>query len=397
MMIDLPVQQPYRGPVYAPIRSLMLFVTEDCNLRCTYCFVKKAPRKMTSETARKAVDFFTSQAISGSEREIHINFFGGEPFTELERIEEVVEYCRRPRGGLANKRITYSATTNATIATPRVERLLKDTKMHLLVSLDGTSEANRLRPFVSGRSSYEVVARNLPKLVRWAGLVVVRMTFTPDTLNLVENVRHALELGAPGVGLCPVQECDWASCQPELETAYDELADWFLSELRRGEIPPLDVTWGLIWQLDRVRRFGAGRPARPCPVAHSLIGVDPDGNVMPCHRFLYRPQDWLGTVDSAELSEERWKYVHLKSSDLVDCESCPAKMVCGGGCRVVALNARRGLEGVHEDYCITMRAHARVVERIYDTMMAEQNPLFLKVLSTRKILKGALAELVGVG
>lgn len=395
-MIELPVVQPNQGPVYAPVRTLMLYLSEDCNLRCTYCFVNKKPRAMTSETARKAVDFFANMGVSGSQQDIHINFFGGEPFLELDRMEEVIDYSRRPRAGLP-KRIGFSATTNGTIATPQVERILRGSDMSLLVSLDGDADNNRLRPFVSGRSSYAAVARNLPKLVSWASMVVVRMTFTPDTLDLVGSVEHALSLGAPGICLAPVQECDWRSHGDRLEEEYGRLGDWFLAELRAGRVPPLDVTWGLLWHLDRVRRFGAGRPERPCNIAHSLLGIDPEGNVMPCHRFLYRRQDWLGTVDSPELSSERWKYVHLKSSDFVACSTCEARLLCGGGCRVVVLNERLPLDAVHEDYCVTMRAHARMVTRIYDAMRTESNPTFAQTLATRRILKGALAELASAG
>lgn len=76
MQMSLPVlqQKPQN-----PVRTLMVYLTEDCNLRCTYCFVKKKKRSMSSEVARKTVDFFLSPAVSGSERDLQVNFFGGEP------------------------------------------------------------------------------------------------------------------------------------------------------------------------------------------------------------------------------------------------------------------------------------------------------------------------------
>jgi uncharacterized protein len=376
----------------------MLYLEEDCNLRCTYCFVDKKPRRMTSETARKAVEWFLSRHISGAEELVNINFFGGEPFLALDRMEEVVDLCRELAPG-AGKRLTFSATTNGTIAGPRVEQLLRRTRMSLLLSLDGTREANRQRPFRSGRESYSVVARNLPRLVEWAGDMVVRMTFTPETIDLVGNVRHALELGAPAVALCPVLECNWAAYQAELEEAYLKLGDWLLDELRENRVQPLTVTWEYFRQLDRVRRFGAGRPGKPCNVGTGLLAVDPDGNVMPCHRFLYRRQDWLGTVDSTDLSDQRWPYVHLVSRDLLGCDACPAEKLCGGGCRVVVLNSRRPLNGIHPDYCVTMRAHARMVESLYDALQQQLGPKFphFRPLHQYHLKNPALAELARVG
>ncbi len=393
-MKELPVVQP--GPVYAPVTNLMLYLTDDCPLRCTYCFVDKKPKKMTCETARKAVEFFLSRDISGSVRHLNINFFGGEPMLELDLMEEVIALARRV-GDEAYKRVTFSATTSGTIATSRVERILRDTRMSLLVSLDGTRQASRHRPFLSGRESFPVVARNLARLVEWAGEVAVRMTFTPDNLDFVANVRQAIELGAPWIALCPVLECDWQSHQAELEAAYDRLLEWFVAELRLGKVPPLDVTWGLLSQHDRAVRFGAGRPARPCNVGTSLLAIDTEGNVLPCHRFLYRPQDRLGTVDSTALSSERWKYVHIASRELLGCDDCPANKVCGGGCRLVVLNARKGLDEVHPAYCVTMLAHYRAACRAYEALMAEQNPLFLNALTRPRNLSGPLAELSRIG
>lgn len=395
-MIELPVVQP--GPVYAPVTNLMLYLEEDCNLRCTYCFVQKKPRRMQLETARKTVEWFLSRNVSGAEPTVCLNFFGGEPFLAVELMEQVAVLCKK-MAPAQHKRVELSATTNGTIAGPRVERLLRTYRMSLLVSLDGTREANRQRPFLSGRESYSVLAQNLPKLVEWAADVIVRMTFTPENLDLVGNVRHALDLGAPRIALCPVLESDWVSHQQALEQAYLELGDWLLSEVRQSRIPPVCLTWQYLRQLDQVRRFGAGRPGRPCNVGTGLLAVDPDGHVMPCHRFLYRPQDWLGTVDSTELSPARWQYVHLSSSDMPDCHSCYANSICGGGCRVVVLNSRRKLNDTYPDYCVTMRAHALMVERLYESLRAELGPRFAHFppLQQPNLKNGALAELAGVG
>lgn len=393
-MLELPVAQP--GPVYAPVTTLMMYLTEDCPLRCRYCFVAKNPRKMSSLTAQKAVEFFLSRAISGVEPRVNITFFGGEPFLELDRMEEVIVFATQ-LGKKMRKRVSFAATTSGVIAGLQAERLLRTTQMSLLVSLDGTREGNRQRPFLSGRDSYEVVARNLPKLVEWASDVTVRMTFTPENLDLLSNVRHVFALGAPWIALCPVLEHDWTLHQPALEAAYDELMSWFAAELRDGRTPALDGTWGLIWQIDQSIRFRTERPKRPCQIATGLLAVDTSGNIMPCHRFLNRREDWLGSVESTTLAAERWKYVHLASRDLLGCDGCIANQVCGGGCRVVVLSGGGGLNDVNPAHCITLRAHYKAALRVYQELISERNPTFLEVLSTHKIRTGALAELSQAG
>ncbi|HEY4002431.1 MAG TPA: radical SAM protein [Candidatus Xenobia bacterium] len=385
-------QAPAR--IYAPAKNLILYLTEDCNLRCTYCFVLKKPRRMSAETARKTVDFFFSRNVSGAENQLDITFFGGEPFMEMDRMEEVIEYARA-QGPNVYKNCHFSATTNGTVATPRTEAIISGSGMRLLVSMDGGHGATRYRPFVSGKPSYDKVAENLPKLVSWASDVVVRMTFHPDALDLVGNVRHVLSLGAPAIALCPVIEAAWDGHEAALESAYQALADWYIEEARQGRIVPLEVTHALL-QAHHQARHGAGRPIRPCGVGHSLIAVEPDGHVMPCHQFINRPKDWLGTVHEPALdATKRLPYLQLSSRTLLGCDTCLAEPVCGGGCRAVVVNAGLDLQkGTHPGYCLTTRAHAQAVYRIYDTLMAEQNAAFLSVMRGRRPLNAALTELV---
>lgn len=150
-----PREAPARRFPYAPVRTLMLYLTLECNLRCPYCFVVKEPRRMTSETARRAVDVFLSRPVSGREYTVGINLFGGEPFLEPERMAEVVEYARRSRPNNA-RRVLFSATTNGTLYSERIGALVRDAGMAILVSLDGSPEVTAAdRPFLSGRSSCE--------------------------------------------------------------------------------------------------------------------------------------------------------------------------------------------------------------------------------------------------
>lgn len=386
MIRELPMH-----PVYAPVQNLVLYLTEDCNLRCTYCFVPKKPRSMSPEMARQAVDFLLDRDVSGTLPSMEITFFGGEPFLRTDLMEEVIAHARRPRPG-KRRVVTFAATTNATLAGPRVEELIRRSGMRLLISFDGDEEASAARPFWGGRPSYDLVARNLPRLVAAAPWSAVRMTFHPGALNLVANVRRALELGARSVVLSPVVEADWTGCQERLEQAHLELEEWFVAECRAGRVPPLELTWQKLRQWHFVQK-GGSRPARTCAIGTSLLAVTTDGQVLPCHRFLHRRQEALGHVQSPELSAERWKYVHLSSRDILGCPSCLAEPVCGGGCRVLALDAGAGLTGTHPSYCTLTRLQAQMTYRIYATLVSENNRTFLRCLTRPDPFHGALQEL----
>lgn len=387
-MIELPLVPP----IHAPVRTLMLYLTEDCNLRCTYCFVKKSPRTMTLETVRRSVDFFLNREVSGNLQELWLTFFGGEPFMACNQMEEAIRQVGESPHG-QGKQLRFSATTNATFATPRVERLVRDNAMTLLVSLDGGEEAMASRPFLGGGNPFRAVARNLRRLVEWSSGLVARMTYHPEALDLRANVERVLDLGAPSIALCAVNESDWRGYEERLEEAVTELTEWFVTEACRGRFLPLELTWQMLRAVHH-SRLGGSRPSRPCEVGTSLLAVDPDGFVMPCHRFLYRKDDWLGRVEDPFYHLERRQYLTLSSREILDCRGCSAEPVCGGGCRVLALHVGGDLRtGTHPGYCLTTRAQARAATHIYDQLMERIPESFLAALHLQRPLAEAFGEL----
>jgi uncharacterized protein len=293
-------------------------------------------------------------------------------------MERTIAYAKT-RSVNAGKEIRFSATTNATVASPRVERIIRDNAMSLLVSADGNAAAAAHRPFVSGRSSYAFVARNLRKLTDWSPHALVRLTFHPHSLDLVGSIQHVLALGAKSVAMAPVQEADWSSHVDALEDAYQSLATWYIDQARECVIPPLAITNLLLHQYHKVKQGMTTRPQRPCGVGTSLISIDPD---------------WIGTVNGPVEPKRREPYWDITSRKVMGCETCIAQPVCGGGCRVVALNAGLGLNDRYEPFCITMRAHARALYRIYETLVQERNKTFLQALFKPVIITGSVNELI---
>ena len=81
------------------LHTLFLGVTEDCNMRCRYCFVHHNPARMTLETAMKALDFLITQQEPDSKRNLNITFFGGEPTLEWDTL--IVPVVKRAKELLA--------------------------------------------------------------------------------------------------------------------------------------------------------------------------------------------------------------------------------------------------------------------------------------------------------
>jgi len=70
------------------VKALCLHISHDCNLRCKYCFGKKA------------IDFLISE-----------DFFGGEPMMNFDVVKGIIEYARQKEKE-HNKNFRFTLTTN---------------------------------------------------------------------------------------------------------------------------------------------------------------------------------------------------------------------------------------------------------------------------------------------
>lgn len=70
--------------------NITFIVTEDCNLRCKYCYQvhKNNKRRMNINTAKKAVDYFLDNADFFSAKAVIWDFIGGEPLLEMDLIDK---------------------------------------------------------------------------------------------------------------------------------------------------------------------------------------------------------------------------------------------------------------------------------------------------------------------
>lgn len=114
--------------------SLTLMVSQECNLRCIYCYGNGGEYNkrglMNFEVAKQAVDFLVKNSKSN---DLSVVFFGGEPLLNFTLMKQVVEYCNT----ISSKAFKYSITTNGLLINPEVENFLLENKFTIQISMDG--------------------------------------------------------------------------------------------------------------------------------------------------------------------------------------------------------------------------------------------------------------------
>lgn len=165
--------------------KLHLFVVSlRCEHSCHYCQVSRvsadrALYDMSAETASRALDLvFRSPAP-----EIKIEFQGGEPLLNFERIVQIVGQAKE-RASSLQKTVDFVITTNLALMTDEILTYCKENDVVISTSLDGPAfihNANRPRP---GNNSYELTIQGIRKTREVLGFDRVAAIMTATRLSL---------------------------------------------------------------------------------------------------------------------------------------------------------------------------------------------------------------------
>jgi uncharacterized protein len=387
-----PLQQT---PPDFPLQTLVMNLTNQCNLSCQYCYEfgedKVAtpdgkPKFMDFETARQSVDYLF--ATSAGRRSIHITFFGGETLMNFPLLKQVVDYASG-KADQENRVIDFSLTTNATLLTPSIISYLSDNRIGVTVSMDGAKDSHdRFRVFSNGRGSYDIIEPRVRALIKEHKTrpITARVTMTSQAMDVLGTYKHLKhDLGFHEVGFAPVTTSPnrlYSINERGLDSVLDQfraLADEYREYALRGDHHGFSNVSDTLAELHQ----GVSK-SHPCGAGLGLVGVGPSGDIAPCHRFVDSDTHKLGHVSSG-LDRTRVNDFlsrgHINSK--TDCSTCWARPVCAGGCHHEAF-VRYGDTG-HPNlhYCDWIRGWTHTCLEIYGAI-ASQNPSFLQHFAERK-------------
>ena len=387
-------QQPAEPPLRMlpmmpfPLNTMVLNVTNQCNLACTYCYEYgedkivdtehgKQSKFMSEQTALASVDFLLKE----SARVAHLTFFGGETLLNFPVLKSTIAYARR-RAAEAGKEIDFSLTTNATLLKPEIIEFLAENQVGVTISIDGPREMqDKFRVFHNGAGSYDVVAPKIKELLRVHRTrpIGARVTLTSDTLDITRIYRHLTEeMGFWEVGFAPV------TTSPQQQYAIGEHGfDRMLGQFRALAAEFLEHVavnrhHGFSNVKDTLEEIHKGvSKAYPCGAGLGLLGVSTDGDVALCHRFAGSDAHKFGTVQDGIDRDAQTAFLQQHHiNDKTDCQTCWARPLCSGGCYHEA-HVRYGTTtrpNLH--YCEWIRGWTDTCLQIYGEL-SERNPDFL--------------------
>ncbi|MFH1915755.1 MAG: radical SAM protein [Nanoarchaeota archaeon] len=148
------------------LESLILNITEKCNLDCTYCIYgdnyvgerANTGKDMDSETAEKAIDIYVGKSRS---KALIVGFYGGEPFLNMALIRRVMAHSKEK---YPDKQFIFSLTSNFYHVGHLLEEIANN-GLYVNISLDGPKEIHdKHRITKCGKGTYDDINESLGRL-----------------------------------------------------------------------------------------------------------------------------------------------------------------------------------------------------------------------------------------
>ena len=277
-------------------RNVTFQVTNQCNLRCSYCYEhNKCSGSMNIYTARKCIDTILdmyedndNDFINHNTKALVLDFIGGEPLLEAKLIEEIIDYyieqCYSRNIPLAPFTRVSFATNGQNWFTQESQHLLNKyhDMMSVTVSIDGIQELHdKYRIDKYGNGSFEKAYKAFLDCKNKYGWVNSKMTFTPGSIQyMFDSVKMMID------NKCKIINCNFAY-EPmytidDAKNIYfklKEIADYLIQNNLDIYISILDDLIGDKQNLNSDNR-------NYCGGTGNMLAFSPDGKAYPCIRYM---------------------------------------------------------------------------------------------------------------
>ncbi|MEG0614694.1 MAG: thioether cross-link-forming SCIFF peptide maturase [Oscillospiraceae bacterium] len=344
--------------VSSPVKAMCLLISQDCNLRCQYCFAETGDfgmgRKLMSfETGKLAIDFLLEK--SADRENLELDFFGGEPLMNFDVVKEIVKYARSKEAEY-HKNFRFTVTTNGMLLTDDKMDFINAEMSNVVLSVDGRKCVNdKMRRRIDGTGCYDTIMPKFKSLIEKRGGTnyYVRGTFTKYNLDFSEDVFHLYEEGFKEISVEPVvaeasepyaiTECDL----PKVFSEYEKLAKRILDNDKCGKHFNF-----FHFMLDLDQGPCAIKRLRGCGCGNEYVAINPDGDIYPCHQFVGIDGWKMGSLQEKTFDLERkdmFAKAHIYNKP--DCINCWAKFYCSGGCNANNLIYAGDIHTAHKLSC----------------------------------------------
>lgn len=325
------------------IRNLQLVVSNICNFNCEYCIIKDAycsekryeiqndpnNQVMKFEMAKSIIDTMVRICRDNNNRNIVIQFFGGEPLCNYKLIEQILDYyyMHPPKDVL----ILYSIVTNGSLLNEEIAKKFSEFNVSTFLSYDSVESSSRISSTVDNITS---MIQDKINLLNKNNVEIV-LTSTIAKNNLHEfNGRSLIEFAKKNnirkVILSLDLNVDFYENKDDIEIMVKKTLETFYEGLS-NKIGVTGKCLEIFKQIIGNRAINLQTGCKACLACGVKLSIEPNGDVFPCKIS----SSYCGNIKNVEevLSSENFKK-YTKNAYYVskECTGCELEGFCSGLC-----------------------------------------------------------------
>ncbi len=345
---------------FAP-NQLTLFPTNQCNLRCLYCYASAGeytPIVIDWHYCVSAIEFMVRNLKDRGIKYFSLGFHGGgEPLYPWALIKKVVSYAeeRCQQEGLE---LAVFSATNGILNEIQLEWIVQHFK-NLNISFDGLPHVQDYhRPLINGKGSFALVDRTMRYLDEKGFRYGIRGTVSNYNVQLMPETIEFIgqNYKVKSVHLEPLYYCGRCRTNDALCPEMDVFAENFV----KCEDICLKYGINLIYSGSHVHILHNSF----CGVSGSNFSVTPDGYLTTCYEVteVGDPRSdtfFFGRIDEQGqvlINEEKRTFLNQLTVDKLGyCADCYGKWHCAGEC-AAKLDHRYYLGDRGHERCILNRS-----------------------------------------
>lgn len=306
--------------------NVVIIPTQLCNFGCTYCYAQEAHlynSVMSKETLKIVLDF----VLQSKNKKKNISFIGGgEPLTAWKLIKWAVEYLEQNKHSADI--LNIGITTNASLFTDEIFKFVKEHNIHIGVSFEIISDIqDSQRPFRGGKGTFEIVNKNIEKLIQYGIPYGIRSTITKLNVSRMSEMVEFVAEHYPNIKKLHLEQVTDSS--EDDKAFYSAYIDNFYMAKQAGKKYNINVYNSISKSIYQIRDCFCG----------GEFCVTPTGRFVACHRVSAEhekafPLFNYGKINTSILfdGEAEEMYSTFSRQKSKDCKNCFAKWHCGGIC-----------------------------------------------------------------
>lgn len=292
------------------IYTLQIILTNDCNLHCKYCYVRRDTiRAISIDTAKKAISNMIDK-YPPSDWMYDLCFMGGEPLVEFNKIKEISEWVWQTFPEID---IQISAPTNGTLLNETIRTWLNKnhTRFSLGLSYDGDYAQDNNRSNSAAMIDVTYFKNLWPEQP-------LKMTISEHHVDcLAKNITLMQKQGNLISANVACGEQEWSNESiSEFGRQMLILAQYYIDH---PEVTPIDLLNVNLCQVF----FQHEQMIRRCGIGFNYDTIDVDGTSYPCHLFSSL------ALTSQEIREAKKFRMGERNDFTVDsCKECVLNPIC---------------------------------------------------------------------